>query len=322
MKRRQLVESWISKCRSELHTLIALILLPAMLGVLPWPVGFRVARQLSRWQWLYAAEWRAALDQAQHWVEISDPSGWAHRYRFTRLVDHLDYLRSRLLSRATILRQIDVLTPWPEVAGTAMGGFFHWGANFPFVHALRARGVDSCVLAGRVSTRGMGGAWLGFLYGHIRLRELARVSGGPLIYAPRTVQQSLDALQAGRWVIGTPDVPPSETRMSVPVQLFGRTGYMPEGLLLIARKAGVPVVIFTLGLDFDTGRRDLRIFGPFDANDPGLMQRIADTWEGLIREKSWGFTLWPAMPAFFATPAGGADTQVLAQRPPRSLPAL
>ena len=173
-----------------------------------------------------------------------------------------------------------------------------WGAR-----ALHMSGPRASVLAGRFSPGAMGGAWLGYLYGHMRLRELARASGGPLIYAPRTVQQSLEALQAGRWVIGTPDVPPSETRMSVPVQLFGRTGYMPEGLLLIARKAAVPVVTFTLGLDFDSGRRDLRIFGPFDANDPELMQRIADTWEGLIREKSWGFTLWPAMPAFFAEPA-------------------
>ncbi|MGQ0799314.1 MAG: hypothetical protein ACT4NL_04265 [Pseudomarimonas sp.] len=286
--------------------LIKYFALPAIGLLLPWPLAYRVLRRIARHQGLYADEWIPALRQAQSMglVEIDDPDDWAWRYRTCRLVDHADYWLSRLHSTRWMDRYVDRRGEWPAVTGPAVGAFFHWCAGMWGARALHMSGPRASVLAGRFSPGAMGGAWLGYLYGHIRLRELARASGGPLIYAPRTVQQSLEALHAGRWVIGTPDVPPSETRMSVPVRLFGRTGYMPEGLLLIARKADVPVVIFTLGLDFDTGRRDLRVWGPFDANDPELMQRTADTWEGLIREKSWAFALWPAMPAFFAKPAG------------------
>jgi len=291
--------------RLECRSLFELFILPALSLLMPWPLAYRVLRRVARYPGLYEAEWKPALAQALSLglVQIDDPLDWAWRYRTCRLVDHADYWLSRLRRESWLRRHADRRGEWPVLQGAAVGAFFHWCAGMWGVRALLAAGYPSSVLAGRFSKRSMGGARVGYLYGHMRSRELARASGGPLIYAPRTVQQSLAALAAGRWVIGTPDVPPSETRMSVPVRLFGRTGYMPEGLLLIARKAAVPVVIFTLGLDFDSGRRDLRVFGPFDANDPDLMQRIADTWEGLIREKSWGFTLWPAMPAFFAKPA-------------------
>jgi hypothetical protein len=291
--------------RLELRSLLEFFLLPALAVLLPWPLAYRLLRRLARYPGLYEEEWRPALAQAQALalVPIDDPADWAWRYRTCRLVDHADYWLSRLRRARWLRRHVDRRGDWPPLRGAAVGAFFHWCAGMWGVRALLASGNRSSVLAGRFSKRSMGGARLGYLYGHMRLRELARASSAPLIYAPRTVQQSVAALAEGRWVIGTPDVPPSETRIAVPVQLFGRTGYMPEGLLLIARKADVPVVIFTLALDFDSGRRELRVWGPFDANDPGLMQRIADTWEGLIREKSWGFTLWPAMPAFFTPPA-------------------
>ncbi len=292
--------------RLELRSLVEHFLLPSLALFLPWPLAFRLLRRLARYPGLYEEEWRPALAQAQALglVPIDDPLDWAWRFRTCRLVDHADYWLSRLRSRRWLDRHVDHRDAWPTIEGPAVGAFFHWCAGMWGIRDLHAAGPRSSVLAGRFTPTAMGGAWLGFLYGHIRLNELARASGGPLIYAPRTVQQSLAALAAGRWVVGTPDVPPSETRIAAPVQLFGRPGYMPEGLLLIARKAQVPVVIFTLALDFDSGRRELRVDGPFDPDDPQLMQRIADTWSGLIAEKSWGFTLWPAMPAFFRPPTG------------------
>jgi hypothetical protein len=40
--------------------------------------------------------------------------------------------------------------------------------------------------------------------------------------------------------------------------------------------------------------------------EPDFMQHIVDYWQALLQEKSWGFTLWPAMPAWFAD-AAAAD---------------
>ncbi|MFA5683344.1 MAG: hypothetical protein WCZ65_00750 [Lysobacteraceae bacterium] len=289
--------------RLELRGFLEYVLLPGLAVFMPWPLAYRLLKQLARYPGLYEEEWRPALAQALSMglVEIDDPDGWAWRYRACRLVDHADFWLSRTRrARRWLPRHSDRRGDWPALETPAVGAFFHWCAGMWGVRALLDAGHHSSVLAGRFSKRSMGGARLGYWYGHLRLNELSRASGGPLIYAPGTVKQSLDALTAGRWVIGTPDVPPTETRFSIPVRLFGRDGHMPEGLLLIARQARVPVVVFTMALDFDSGRRELRIEGPFDPDDPDLMQRIADTWQALIREKSWAFTLWPAMPAYFA----------------------
>jgi hypothetical protein len=290
--------------RLELRSLRVHWLLPALAIVLPWPWAFRVFRRAARDPDLYAEEWIPALAQARQFVPIDDEADWAWRFRLTRLVDHADYWLSRTRGVRWLRRHVDGLQPFPAADRAAVGVFFHWCPGLWAVRALRADGVRSAVLAGRFSRRSMGGARLGFLYGHIRLKELARAGDRPLIYAPGTVRRALSDLAAGHWVIGTPDVPPGETALAVPVRVFDRPAWFAEGLLLIARRAQVPVVVFTLALDLDTGRRELRVLGPFDADDPQLLQRIAGFWEALLREKSWGFSLWPAMPAWFRPPPG------------------
>lgn len=292
-----------STLRLELRSLVEHWLLPGLAIVLPWPLAYRLLRRLARYPGLYEEEWRPALAQARQFVAIDDEADWAWRYRTTRLVDHADYWLSRTRSARWLRRHVDGATTFPGADAAAVGVFFHWCAGLWSIRALHAAGARAAVLAGRFSTRSMGGARLGFLYGHVRLKELARAGGRPLIYAPGTVKRALSDLAAGQWVVGTPDVPPSETALAQPVTLFERPAWFAEGLLLIARRAQVPVVVFTIALDFDSGRRELRVAGPFDAGDPQLLQRIADYWQALLREKSWGFTLWPAMPAWFAAPA-------------------
>lgn len=285
--------------RLELRSLIEYFLLPGLAAVLPWRIAFRVLRFATRYPGLYEEEWRPALVQAQRFVPIEDAAQWARLYRISRVVDHADYWSSRLRGDGWLRRHVDMRQHFPSLATPAVGVFFHWCAGMWGARALKASGPRASVLAGHFSQRSMGGARLGYLYGHIRLRELARASGLPLIYAPGTVKRALATLQQGGWVCGTPDVPPTETALGSSVRLFGQPALFAEGLLLIARRAGVPVVLFTLGLDPVSGRRDLRVAGPFDPNDPDLLQRIVDYWEALLRERSWGFTLWPAMPAWF-----------------------
>lgn len=167
------------------------------------------------------------------------------------------------------------------------------------MRSLRAEGIRAAVLAGHFSRRSVGGAWLGWFYSVLRGKELVRASGSPLIFSPGSINQALARLQAGTWVTGTPDVPPTETLLGAPVQLFGQPARFAEGLLVIARRARVPVVVFNLGLDLRCGRRHLHLFGVHDPDEPELLQRIAAYWEHLLREHSWGFSLWAFMPAWF-----------------------
>lgn len=290
--------------RLELRSLVEYWWLPALAAVLPWRWAFSLFRRIARYPGLYEEEWRPALAQARQFVPIEDEADWAWRFRLARLVDHADFWLSRTRSARWLQRHMYGATSFPGSDRAAVGVFFHWCPGLWAVRALRREGRCAAVLAGRFSRRSMGGAHLGFLYGHVRLKELARAGGCPLIYAPGTVKQALAMLACGNWVLGTPDVPPTETGLATPVRLFDRDGWFAQGLLVIARRAQVPVVMFTLALDLDTGRRELRVSGPFDPDEPELLQRIADYWQGLLRERSWGFTLWAAMPAWFTPPAG------------------
>ncbi len=288
--------------RLECRALLELYLIPGLTALVPWSIGFRWLRFCSRFSWLYQGEWRAALTQARDFVGIDDEALWTRQFRLSRLVDHADYWTSRTRSRRWLRHHVDVQQSWPTLDTAAVGIFFHVCPGLWAMRSLREQGFDTSVLAGHFSRRSMGGSYLAHFYGVIRLRELQRVSGGPLIFSPGTVKKSLAMIEAGGWVAGTPDVPPTETALGVPVTLFDRPAHFAEGLLLIARRAKVPVVIFTFGLDLATGRRQLEVLGTHDPNESCLIQTIANHWQRLLCERSWGFMLWAAMPAWFAPP--------------------
>ncbi|MCX7557107.1 hypothetical protein OS187_09790 [Xanthomonadaceae bacterium JHOS43] len=292
----------LASLRLELRALLELYLLPGLPALMPWPLGFRWLRFVSRFQSLYEAEWRGALAQARQFTDVGDEALWARQFRLVRLVDHADLWISKTRSRRWLRRHMDVVAPWPKLDTPAVGVFFHVCPGLWAMRSLREQGVDTSVLAGHFSKRSMGGAWLAYIYGAIRLKELQRVAGSPLIFSPGTVKKSLAQLAGGGWVAGTPDVPPTETALGSPVTLFDRPAHFAEGLLVIARRANVPVVVFTFGLDIATGRRTLEVFGQHHPDEPGLLQHIADHWQRLLRERSWGFFLWGAMPAWFAPP--------------------
>ncbi|MEJ5208662.1 hypothetical protein [Denitratimonas sp. CY0512] len=288
--------------RLEFRALLELYLIPGLTALMPWPLGFRWLRFCSRFAFLYRNEWQAALAQARQFVDVGDETLWARQFRLCRLVDHADFWISRTRSRRWLRHHTDIAQDWPQLETPAVGVFFHVCPGLWAMRSLREQGVETSVLAGHFSRRSMGGSRLAYWYGVLRLNELQRVSGGPLIFSPGTVRQAQGMIARGGWVAGTPDVPPTETALGSPVTLFGHPAHFAEGLLLIARRAQVPVVVFTLGLDLATGRRRLEVLGVHEADAPGLLQHIASHWQRLLCERSWGFMLWSFMPSWFDTP--------------------
>lgn len=289
--------------RQELRCLLELFLIPGVCVLLPWSLGYRWLRFCARWPRLCSQEWRAALEGAQRWAPVANPADWAWRYRTTRLVDHADLWLGLTRSDRWLARHVDYGGALPSPQRPAVGCFFHWCAGLWSVRALHAHGAAVAPLARRFDRQTMGGTWLAYLYGRIRFREFARAAGRPLLYAPGTAKAAAAELQQGHWVIGAPDVYPSDAPYPVAVRAFGRPAWFTEGMLRIARGAAAEVFMFTLALDFASGRRQLRCAGPYPADDPQLLQRIVDFWQALIEDKPWGFTLWPAMQAFFERPA-------------------
>ena len=288
--------------RSELRHLTELFLIPMVTVLLPWSLGYRWLRLCARARWLMREEWQAALAGAQRWLDISDPADWAWRYRTVRLVDHADLWLGRVRSDRWMARHFSARPALPPPNRRAVGAFFHWCAGMWSVRALRATGTPVAPIARRFHRQAMGGTYFSYLYGKLRFDEFSRAAGRPLLYAPGTMKQALAELSQDHWVIGAPDIYPSDAPFPREVRAFGRRAWFTEGMLRVAREAGAPVFLFTLGVEFDTGRRDLRVAGPFPPDDPQLLQRIATFWEELVRDRSWGFTLWPKMEAYFIRP--------------------
>lgn len=297
--------------RTELRALTENIVLPGLAAVLPWRWCMVLFRRIARWELLYHREWTGALATARRHLAIDDEMAFARDYRLVRLVDHADLYLSWFRSRRRwIARHVDVRGAWPA-AGAHVGVFFHAGPGFWGVHALRLAGHRSAVLAGHYTRRSMGGAWVGFWYGVARLKTLQWASGCDLIFSPGTLRKSGQVLDDGHWVIGTPDVPPENTRLGQAVTLLGRPAVLPAGLVEIARRANVPIVIYDTQVDLATGRRTLTISPPIEAGDPDLLQRIAERFEVLLRERPSAFSLWPFADAYFnaATSASPPDSQ-------------
>lgn len=286
--------------RTELRALVENIALPGLAAILPWRWCMALFQRLARWELLYHREWTGALATARRHLPIADEAAFARDFRLTRLVDHADlylaWFRSR---RRWLARHVEVRGEWPAT-GAHVGVFFHAGPGFWGVHALRLAGHRSAVLAGHYTRRSMGGAWVGFWYGVARLKTLQWASGCDLIFSPGTLKKSTRVLADGQWVIGTPDVPPENTRLGQPVVLFDRPAVLPAGLVEIARRAAVPIVIYDTQVDLATGRRTLTIGEPIAADDPRLLQRIADRFETVVREHPAAFSLWPFADAYFA----------------------
>jgi len=293
-----------ARLRLEIHALLELYLIPSLCALMPWWLGFRWLRFCSRFRRLFGAEWQAALVQARQFVQIDDEALWARQFRLCRLVDHADMYISMTRSNRWLKTYVDDWDQWPDIPEKAVGLTFHWCPGIWATRALRQRGATVGAISAAPNRVAMGGALLGYWYARLRVREAERISGHPMMLPEGAVRRSVRMLgsdapeQVGFWVCGFLDVPPGPRDPSEPVEIFGRQGQFPTGLIGIARLAKVPVVLITCGLDLRTGRRRLQVWEPRAGDDPKLLQDMVDVWRSLISEHSWGYFLWLVMPAW------------------------
>lgn len=292
----------LSFLRLELRALLELYLIPGLTVFVPWPVGFRWLRFCSRFRFLYGAEWRAALAQARDFVQVGDEQLWARQFRLCKLVDHADLYLSMTRSDRWLRRYVDGWDTIPRIDGGAVVIVIHWCPGFWLGRAVRRYGAPGHSVIAPPNRRAMGGSFLAYGYGMLRMREFKRVNGRVSLSPTGVVRRLLKILreQAGGkvWIGGMLDVPPGPNAPGESVTVFGRPGYFPNGLIGIAKLAKVPIIMVTCGLDPRTGRRDLVVSGPFDPNTAGLLQQFVDIWQDRIRDRSWGYFLWLAMPAW------------------------
>ncbi len=202
-------------------------------------------------------------------------------------------------------RYVDGWRDWPKMQGGAVVMLYHWCPGIWALRAMRRQCAGVSTLIAPLNRRAMGGTYLAYWYGALRMREVIRIIRRPLVYPEGAIRRLIKALRSNEtgkektWVCGMPDVPPSAADPGEPVAMFGRTGYFSTGLISIARLSGVPVVSVMCGLELRHGRRDISVSGPFDPSDPSVLQHVVDTWEARIKGRTWGYFLWASLPALF-----------------------
>lgn len=290
-----LVARILHRLRLEARAAVQLYLLPMGLALVPTRVAMRAAWRLARHPWFYREEWTRALSEAEQAGAAASREVFAHEFRWFRLLDHVDCWLGLTRTDAWHRRRVDTRGSWPQSA--CVGVFFHVGPHAWAARSFRAEGKRAAVLAGRFNRRSMGGALLGHWYGWIRIKQLERDTGRPVIYAPGTLERSRAELATGNWVWGCPDVPTGDPGRAHPFAFENTTIQFPTGVAEIARRANAPIVVFVLAIR-DNGRRELTISEPIPSGDvAAAMRRVTTLFTAAVEARPASFFLWPAMPA-------------------------
>ncbi|MEP7084734.1 MAG: hypothetical protein ABI854_08355 [Betaproteobacteria bacterium] len=279
------------------------MLLPAAAAILPWTLGFRLLRRFARNADLFPELTEAACNGALTVSPIEDVTAWKQRYRLIRLVDHCDMFLLRTRSRRWLRKHADVQGEWPS-KGPFIAMSFHWGQGIWALADLHSIGPPVRLLAARLDKSEFGDDWVSYAYARSRNRTVELAAGAPIIYVGGARRQLESALADGHIVLALYDLPPTAGHSTLLTRVCERVIKLPSGLASLAAASGVPIVPFSLGIDYETGRRQLRIEEPFlPADAQEFADRLAVSLTRLIRMDTAAWHLSSHAPHFFAADA-------------------
>ena len=291
--------SFTVRLRHALGDAVLLFLLPGLVALLPWWLGFRVLRRLARVPRLWRNAIGPAWTNAKSYLPDANEASWKCEQRLLRLVDTTDTYLTLLRGDRWWQRHVDVSGEWPA-SGARVFLTYHWGGAHWIWRFLRAHGFDAGFVARRADGRSLGMGRLSHAYASFRGWAMRRIgSRGPLFVGggKSALREELDR---GASVVGMLDLPSGSKQRAAEVPLFGRTARMPVGLAQLAVDAGRPITLFSAGLDPQTGRRTLRIESlALDTDVDEAMRRYAAHLDMRLRERPAFWQIWRDAPAIF-----------------------
>jgi phosphatidylinositol dimannoside acyltransferase len=267
-----------------MRTLREKVLLPALAAALPWAWGFGLLRKFAASDDLYPELTETACNGAMMVSPISDIREWKQRYRLIRLVDHCDMFLVWMRTRRWFRKHVDIDGAWPK-SGPFIAMTFHWGAGLWSLADLHSVGLSVRFVSARLDRTQFHGDWVAYGYARCRNRTVESAGGAPVIYIGGATQAIRLALAEGHVVVALYDVPASQTHATLVTKVCDRLVELPAGLANLAVASGVPIVPFAMGLDYQSGRRHLKIeesFLPASAQD--FADRLAASLTRLIRQ--------------------------------------
>lgn len=281
--------------------LAGLFLLPALVAVLPWPLGLRVLRGMARRLRTFRPEADAAWEEACRYAATADEAAWKEHYRLVRWVERADTYLALTRSARWWERHVDVAGRWPGKDDARLLLTFHWGAGNWIWKLLRERGIHAYFLARRPVASDLGVSRLALGYAALRTWALRRMGClGPL-YTGGSIERIRAAWRRGDGLVAMFDLP-ARTRRAV--RLLDRPAELSTRLATLAAEARAPVLIFSCGFDAASGRRRL-VLEPLPAGlDAGeLVDRYARHLDECLRRSPESWMMWHEARSIFADAA-------------------
>lgn len=255
--------------RRHWRDLVEQFLAPGLPLLLPRAAGLRLLRRCTRGP-LFAEGVEAVTAAALAAGAAASHTDFARRQRLARLLDMGD-----ALGRVARRLPLDVEGDWPAPGTPFVALSFHFGTGLMGLAHLRRHGTPVAFVSRPHGRADYGAHPLRWWGARARLAGIAAACGAPVVFTGGSYAALRDRLAAGMAVCGLIDTPLPPGRGALAAELLGRRVGLPGGLIRLAREAGVPVVVFSVTPDLDSGRRRLRIEPALPADDANAVAALA-----------------------------------------------
>jgi len=290
----------VSRLRRNATDAWILYAAPWLPSLLPWRWAYRCYRWLARFTHMYPEPANAAVAIAPQYLTITDVDAFARDVRTVWLLDAVDLALSRRHRADWLPWHVAVRGQWPGGSFVAAG--FHYSTGLWVFRDLRKNERDAVLVAARFERDDFAHHPVRYRYGAARFAEVERISGKANAYRPGVRERLLDALARGVPVVSVLDMPPRlAPRGQRPVTLLDRPASFPDGSLVLARDAGVPIVPYWVEVDFASGLRTLVIGEPIEPEPiEAALDVLAAILDRLIRVQPAAWLFWNELPTWIA----------------------
>jgi len=292
----------LSYLRRQLRDLLELFMLPALSLLFSWRTCFKLFKWLCRFDFFYKDHVDSAFENALNLgvLSLEDSREWRQKIRLTRLIDLADFYLTLFKGDKWLAKNVKMQGEWPA-HGAGFLCTFHWGGGMWAIRSARISGLTPHMMLARFDPVHFKNQPVLLHYAKYRTAVVERETGFQTIDPKQARPAIQKALEIGNQVMVVMDVPPDAVRSTVPVMIVDRQVRMPIGLLKMAVQSKVPVTIFSMGYDFETGVRLLSVRNlPLIEDSLQLATTVYDELDSLIQRDPALWHFWAQMPRFMA----------------------
>lgn len=279
---------------------VELFALPGLALLMPWPWAFGLFRLLVWLPWLYREDAVVALENARKRGYVADDAAWLRRRKLITLVDHADHYLARTRSHRWMARYVKVEGAWPPANTPALLCTFHWGAGMWSLRHARLSGMQAHSLVAPMNAEHFRGRPVLYAYVKARVQTVSNELGVDALDVASSMRPVLQALRSKQQVLAAIDVPADTAEASMQLRMLDERIQIPRALMRVAAEKAIPVTLFTVGLNVETGMRQLKLVQlPVEDDLERLLQGVLDHLDQKIRMEPWAWHFWAQADRFF-----------------------